>query len=172
MNLSGTSLKVPSSLAEAAAHNARVAAGKKSSGAVALKAHTSNAAPGGAVAAKQNLVDGLNVAPGVRIRQDSKPLLNGLEQEWFNLLKAGRTVENLSAQALRFKLANGAFYKADIVGWVHGRLTAWECKGGKKMKGIAKSNLTMKVAAQQWPMVSFILVWKDNGGWCQQLILP
>src|ERR1035437_3446263 len=73
MNLPGTSLKVPSSLAEVAAHNARVSDGKgkswmcakfgracdcdgvlhgrttsrsKAPGAVALKAQTTNAAPG------------------------------------------------------------------------------------------------------------------------------
>lgn len=119
--------------------------------------------------------DTTNAAPGIRIRQDSKPLMNGLEQEWFNRLKANGAVRNLSAQAMRFKLANGAWYQPDMVGWIGDqltRLTAWECKGGKKMKGIAKSTLTLKVAAQQWPNVDWFLVWKDGGTFRQQLILP
>ena len=39
-------MPVPQTMAEVAAHNARVAAGRKSPGAVALKAHTGNAALG------------------------------------------------------------------------------------------------------------------------------
>jgi hypothetical protein len=113
-----------------------------------------------------------NAAPGIRIRQDSKPLMNGLEQEWFNRLKASGAVENLSGQALRFKLANGAWYKIDVVGWVCGNLCAWEIKGGKGMKGIAKSTLTLKIAAQQWPQVKFFLCWKEAGLWREQTILP
>ena len=125
--------------------------------------------PPGAAALKK---DTANAAPGIRIRQDAKPLMNGLETEWFNHLKSWGTVENLSGQALRFKLANGAWYKIDVVGWVNDRLTGWEIKGGKGMKGIAKSTLTMKVVAQQWPMVDFFLVWKNKDGqWNQQLVL-
>ena len=131
----------------------RARSGQKTSGAVALKAQTANA------------------APGVRIRQDSKPLLNKLESQWFNMLKASGNVHNLSAQALRFKLANGAWYRCDIVGWVNGRLTGWECKGPSCMKNVARGILTVKIAAAQWPEVDFILVWKERGEFRQQKIL-
>lgn len=127
--------------------------GARQPGAVALKAHTANA------------------APGVRIRQDSKPLLNKLESQWFNYLKALGTVTNLSAQALRFKLANGAWYKCDIVGWVNGRLTGYECKGPSCMKGVARGILTVKIAAHEWPEVDFYLVWKERGEFRQQKVL-
>ena len=113
-----------------------------------------------------------NAAPGVRIRQDAKPLLNKLEKQWFDILKAGGSVTNLSAQALRFKLANGAWYKCDIVGWVNGRLTGWECKGPSCMKNVDRGILTVKIAAAQWPEIDFFLVWKDHGEFRQQKVLP
>ena len=129
-------------------------------------------AAGGNPAAKQEQVGCLTAAPSVRIRQDSKPLLNKLEKEWFDILKAGGNVTNLSAQALRFKLANGAWYKCDIVGWVNGRLTGWECKGPSCVKNVDRGILTVKIAAAQWPEVDFYLVWKERGQFRQQHVLP
>ena len=47
--------------------------------------------------------------PGVRIRQDSKPLMNGLESEWFAILSEQfPNYPRPRAQAKRYKLANGA----------------------------------------------------------------
>ena len=130
-------------------------------GAAALKAQNLGAAPGLAL-----------VPEGIRIRQDSGPRLNKIEQRWFDFLKATGTVENLSGQAIRFRLANGAWYKGDIAGWIAGRLCVWDTKGGKKMKGVAKAHLTMKVVAREWPQVQFFLVWEERGEWRQQLVLP
>ena len=108
-----------------------------------------------------------------RVRQDSKPLMNKLESGWHSVLKLCDQVDQstLRAQAIRFKLANGAWYKPDITAIVSGKQTAWECKGPKQMKGIAKGMLTIKVAAAQWPEVEFRLVWKQDGRWHQQIIL-
>ena len=159
-------MSVPKTIQEVEAHNSRVAAGKLSK--------LSGAAGGSSAAvAKQPLTAlATAVAPGIRIRQDSKPIMNPLEQSWFDYLKLTTNFNNLTAQSIRFKLANGAWYKPDIAGWHFERLTVWECKGGRKMKGIAKAHLTLKIAAQQWPDVTFILVWKESGEWRTQKILP
>jgi len=109
-----------------------------------------------------------------RVRQDSKPLMNKLESEWFNLLKRDPEVNQatLRAQARRYKIANGAWYKPDITAIRNGRETAWECKGPSVMKGVGKGLLTLKVAAAQWPEVEFRLVWKQAGRFHQQIIEP
>lgn len=111
-----------------------------------------------------------------RLRQDPKPLMNKLEQSWFNYLTAEGKTTSLRAQAKRFRIANGAWYKPDITGVLHaGNLAiecAWECKGPKQMKNMARAMLTIKVAAAQWPEVRWTLVWKEHGEWKQQLVLP
>lgn len=112
------------------------------------------------------------VTTGKRLRQDTKPLMNKLEQSFFNYLKAELCNEpTLRAQAKRYKIANGAWYKPDITANVNGFETAWECKGPKQMKNMARAMLTIKVAAAQWPDVRWKLVWKENGQWKQQEVL-
>jgi hypothetical protein len=123
----------------------------------------------GALALKAQHLGG---APGVRIRQDSKPLMNKLENSWFTRLVAIGKVKNLSAQSLRFKLANGAWYKTDMAGWIDGRLTCWECKGPACMKNVARGILTVKCAAALWPEIDFILIWRVRGVFHQQKVLP
>lgn len=125
------------------------------------------------------------VARPARIRQSSKPLMNKLEQAWFNLLSVQYpNYPKPRAQAKRYKIANGAWYKPDVTvslwpnrnpdGSVRGAdmETAWECKGPKQMKNVARGILTIKTAAAQWPEVRFILVWQERGKWCQQEVLP
>jgi len=113
-----------------------------------------------------------------RIRQSAKPLMNKLEQEFFNGLETRGTdcstfplIGSLRAQALKFKIANNAFYKPDITGFCDGRLHAWEVKGNKG-KNIDRGKLALKVAASAWPEVVFILAWKTDGQWNEQRILP
>lgn len=109
-----------------------------------------------------------------RVRQGEKPM-NKLEAEF------GRIIEplaiHLRAQSKRYRLANGVWYKPDWTGDVFSegcpdQETCWEVKGGKGMKGHAKSMLTLKVAASTWPHVDWILAWKENGQWQTQKILP
>ena len=112
-----------------------------------------------------------------RLRQDLKPLMNKLEQAWFNHLTAEGTYNSLRAQAKRYRIANGAWYKPDITGRSHSgdgapREHAWECKGPRQMKSMARAMLTIKVAAAQWPEVTWILVWKDDGQWKEQTVIP
>lgn len=110
---------------------------------------------------------------GRRLRQDPKPLMNKLETEYFNYLNARLCHEpTLRPQARRYKLANGAWYKPDITACVNGRETAWECKGPKQMKSMARAMLTIKVAAHNWPEVRWMLVWKEQGRWMEQEVLP
>jgi hypothetical protein len=113
-----------------------------------------------------------------RIRQSAKPLMNKLEQEFFKRLETRGAdcstfplIGSLRAQALKFKIANNAFYKPDITGFCDGRLHAWEVKGNKG-KNIDRGKLALKVAASAWPEVVFILAWKTDGQWNEQRILP
>ena len=133
---------------------------RRLSGAVPLKMETANA------------------APGIRIRQDSKPLMNKLEAEWFAILSAQfPNYPRPRAQAKRYKLANGAWYRPDVTasswpdegGWA--RETAWECKGPSCMKNVARGLLAIKFAAAQWPEIAFWLVWKEKNQWKSQKVL-
>jgi hypothetical protein len=109
-----------------------------------------------------------------RISQSSKPEMNKLETECFEMLK--RQFPQFPAprpQAIKFKLARNAFYKPDLFSfsWVGGRPTAWEVKG-MRGKNIDRGKLALKVAASAWPEIRFVLAWKDNGQWFNQEILP
>lgn len=119
--------------------------------------------------------------PSKRIRQSDKPLMNGLEQSWFDMLcSQWPHCDRPRAQAKKYKIGNNAWYKPDITAslWPHAGgaacETAWECKGPKQMKNVARGILAIKAAAHQWPEVRFILVWKDKitGSWQQQTVLP
>jgi hypothetical protein len=114
-----------------------------------------------------------------RIKQDAKPLMNKLESDWFTILNAQfPNYARPRAQAKRYKIANGAWYKPDVTAtsWpVEGgpsQETAWECKGPRQMKNIDRGMLTIKTAAHQWPEVRFVLVWKESGVWKTQHVLP
>lgn len=135
-----------------------------------------------------------------RLRQDPRPALNKLEADWRNYIKAlsfpGAVIHE---QALRFKLANGAWYKPDLAAWLYGwwysdilafalgrksedkglhypdlvkPLVCWECKGPKEMKNVARGMLALKAAAHQFPEVLFVLVWREGGAWRTQAVLP
>ncbi len=117
--------------------------------------------------------------PITRIRQSEKPLLNKLEQEWFDILSVQfPNYPRPRAQAKKYKIGNNAWYKPDITisQWPRENgpacETAFECKGPSQMKGVDRGILTIKVAAHQWPDVRFVLVWKDSGRWHQQEVLP
>jgi len=111
-----------------------------------------------------------------RLRQDSKPLLNKLESEWFafhrNLFP---NCPPIRPQSKRYKLANGLWYKPDFTCSAYPcdmeplRETAWEIKGPFVFRGGFEN---LKMAAAAWPEVRFILTWKEQGEWCRQIILP
>lgn len=110
-------------------------------------------------------------APPKRIRQ-GEPKVRPWEQEWENILNENGAWVHVKAQSFRVRLANGAWYKPDVSAVRFGmqRLHCWEVKGGKKMKGVAKGILALKVAASQYPEIVWTLCWKENGAWKQQQV--
>lgn len=110
--------------------------------------------------------------PKKRLRQSSKPVLNGLETAWRDVLRATLPGTAIREQARRYKIANGSWYRPDLTAIVAGQETAWECKGPKEMRGVAKGTMTIKVAAHLWPEVRWILVYKRDGQWVTETILP
>jgi hypothetical protein len=123
-----------------------------------------------------NLTEGLRVAK--RLRQNTKPLLNKLEQDWLNQLYENFPecgVATFRAQAKTYRLANGLRYTPDFTALINifpggFKETAWEVKG-KWVDGDSFPKL--KMAAAMWPEIRWILVWKDSKGqWREQTILP
>lgn len=111
-----------------------------------------------------------------RIRQSSKPLMNKLEQEWFDTLAARYpNFPRPRAQAVRFKLCNGVHYTPDvfILDWPCGDgpngPTAYEVKGKFAWDDAV---VKLKMAAHEWPEVRWILVWKEGKQWKEQVVLP
>jgi len=108
--------------------------------------------------------------PPVRVRQDHRPLLNCLESEFLELLKREYTI--VIPQSLRFKLGNGVWYKPDFIAWpawVNSQMKAFEVKGPHMFRGGIEN---LKVAAHQYPMIKWVLSWKEDGVWRHQEIMP
>lgn len=111
-----------------------------------------------------------------RIRQSSKPLMNKLETEWFNIIKDKYpNYPPVRAQAKTFRLCNGVRFTPDLscsIWPVEGgpsRETCWEIKGPKSWDdAIVKA----KMAAHEYPEVCWHFVWKHKGKWCEQILLP
>lgn len=113
--------------------------------------------------------------PPKRIRQSTKPLLNKLEEEFAGVLKYRFPTGYVCAQCLRFKLGNGICYKPDFVAWPAGfdsqdpRMRAFEVKGPHAFRGGFEN---LKVAASLYCAIKWTLVWKEDGQWKEQTVLP
>lgn len=105
--------------------------------------------------------------PAKRIRQSSKPVLNKLEQEFLDWLERVEPGHGYIPQSVRFKLANGLWYKPDVVSF--DLITCWEVKGPYAYRGGFEN---LKMAAHQYPIIIWKLVWKENGQWKEQIVLP
>lgn len=104
-----------------------------------------------------------------RIRQSKKPLLNKLEQKWFEVLKATYPPDCLiTAQSTRFKLANGLWYKPDFICWGRARIHCYEVKGPHAFRGGFEN---LKMAKSKYPEFEWTLVWQENGMWREQEVL-
>lgn len=110
-----------------------------------------------------------------RIRQNHKPLLNKLESEFF-CLKLVPPFESsgwrVVAQSVRFMLANGLWYKPDFMKVgddSDSPMVAYEVKGPHSFRGGFEN---LKMAAHQYPWIKWVLVWKENGQWQEQVVLP
>lgn len=111
------------------------------------------------------------VKPIRRLRQDKPP--NKLEAAWIEVLKERYPDSVIHAQAMRFKLASGAWYKPDACLYSSNcRWIAWETKF-LKGKNAARGILALKCAAHQFPEICFVLVWKDEAGqWREEIVKP
>ena len=103
--------------------------------------------------------------------RQNKTGLNKLETEYFQILKA-QFGESVHAQLITFKLANGCRYTPDFIVWndttENLRIIAYEVKGFMRDDAAVK----IKVAAGIMRHVDFRLVWKQDGRWLEQRILP
>ncbi len=109
-----------------------------------------------------------SVEPEKRIRQSTKPLMNGLETAFYNEFLLGRyPPEKIQIQAITVRLANGLRYTPDF--FTLSDLIAWEVKG-KWVDGDSFPKL--KMAAAVFPEVRWWLAWKTENGWQRQDVLP
>lgn len=105
-----------------------------------------------------------------RVRQDSKPLLNKLEAEFLAKWNREHSLNSsLLSQALRFRLANGLWYKPDFVWLHHSPIIAYEIKGPHAHRGGFEN---LKMAASVYPHIVWVLWWKERGQWQEQKVLP
>lgn len=118
-------------------------------------------------------VEDKHSSPTKRIRQ-SRDKLNKLEsafQVWITHELSG-VFDNpiVEAQSIRFRLGNGVWYKPDFV-FIRpsGRWTIYEVKGPKSWRGGFEN---LKVAASRYPLIQWVLAWKENGMWITQEVLP
>lgn len=110
-----------------------------------------------------------------RIRQDrSGP--NKLETEWGVRLKATYPNETFRFGCLRFRLGNGIWYKPDFTcshHWCRNRddiiQAAWEVKGPKSWRGGFEN---LKVAATTYTDWTWYLVYRSDGRWKEERVLP
>lgn len=119
----------------------------------------------------------LRAAGKQRIRQSTKPLLNKLEQEWFDRAKRYEFHGSIVIpQSVKFKLANGVWFLPDffviIGGFDSQDITprAIEIKGPQQLQDDAVVKL--KVAAKTYPWIRWSLVWKEGESWLEQYIYP
>ena len=132
---------------------------------------------------RQRVLDSLAAADGLkgelaakcpspskkRIRQQSKPLMNKLEQEAFFKINSEHPDWTIRHHCLTFTLANGVRYTPDICGIdPNGRVHCWEVKGPKIWDDAV---VKIKVAASHWNEISWTLIWKEGGRWSGQPIL-
>ena len=101
-----------------------------------------------------------------RIRQNPKPIMNKLEAEFHRITFAVLN-EPVYIQSIKFKLANGLTYTPDFVcpRWPW---ESYEVKGPHAFDGALDK---LKIAATIFPHIKWVLVWKENGVWKNQVVL-
>lgn len=108
-----------------------------------------------------------------RLKQSSKPLMNKLEESFLHEYILPRLAQSqihlVKTQALRFRLANGLWYKPDFVVLFDHPVRAYEVKGPHAFRGGFEN---LKMAATTYPELRWVLAWKENGEWKLQDVLP
>jgi hypothetical protein len=114
---------------------------------------------------------GIVARPARLISQSHKPVLNKLETAALAWLQEGWPSYVFHKQALRFKLANGSWYKPDLEFFADtGRLACYEVKE-LRGKNAARGILALKAAAYQFPEVRWHLLVRQKGVWREQEVL-
>jgi len=102
-----------------------------------------------------------------RLRQSHKPRLNKLETEFGAILRVEYPDVRIYDQAFRVEVAAGSWYKVDF--WIPAKSLAFEVKGPKAFRGGFEN---LKRAASSFREITWVLVWKDEGRWYRQTIVP
>lgn len=114
--------------------------------------------------------------PKPRIRQPKSLYDSELEKEWHERMKSDPRYGHgtITPKGIRFRLASGLHYTPDFVlrRPESYRLKCFEVKGPRKAKGVSKGVAVLKMAAASWPEFTFVFVWKEDGQWQEQVIVP
>lgn len=98
-----------------------------------------------------------------RLRQRRAPRLNKTETAFGEVLAVRNPGVRIRAQAMRLELANGVTYTPDFFAQMpDGNFHAWEVKGPHAWDDAI---VKIKVAAREWPEVTFWLVSRAETGW-------
>ena len=135
---------------------------------VSAPTQTASAIMNGIPAQGKTLVEVFAAEDAKRIRQSTKPLMNKLEQSFWDEVLSYRHPK-ARAQAVKFRLGNGIVYTPDFIDLTAQPPRAFECKGPKAFRGGFEN---LKVAASLYPEVQWTLVWKVNREWKTQEVLP
>lgn len=106
--------------------------------------------------------------PKPRLRQSQRPLMNGLESEWHGTVMCSEA-KHVRAQSLTFRLANGLRFTPDTTYQLNGQPCADEVKGPYARED---STIKLKMAANLYPEWRWRLVYKRDGQWVTETILP
>lgn len=109
----------------------------------------------------------IEAAPSERRIRQSRDVLNKLETEYQDVLRFEHGAENVKAQSIRLRLANGQWYKPDFYLPKLGLMI--EVKGPRSFRGGFEN---LKSAAATHPHFKFRLVWRVSGQWKFQEVLP
>lgn len=113
--------------------------------------------------------------PKTRIRQPKSLYDSELEKEWHEYLLRVKNFnsEQVRPKGIRLRLPGGVFYTPDFVWSGPTRPFIYEVKGPKASKGRANGERIFKIAAGYWSSCfTFIFVWREDGQWQQQVIVP
>lgn len=110
-----------------------------------------------------------------RIRQDTKPLLNKTEERALEYLKRKHPSLKILGQSIRFRLANGLWYKPDLIAFTEQVIPPWvlvyEVKGPHAFRGGFEN---LKMAASVYRDFAWFLLWEDpprSNNWLTQEVL-
>lgn len=111
--------------------------------------------------------DGKAASKPKRIRQRTKPLMNRLEQEFYDTQIHPALRYQVHAQAVTLLIGNGVRYTCDFF-----NLTTQVADEVKGEWMVDDAVVKLKMAATVFREITFRLNWKHEDEWQQQIILP